>query len=504
MKYKENKKLKTRIIIFLIFIAGIVAALFIFNTLNIQNKKSNTYECKNCNVIFLDVDLLRADHIGLLNKEYENTTPNIDKFFRNGIIFKDVTAPVGATQVGNIAILTNTDPFIISNIVQTKYYDLNPESLKKPLITYSNKSEFSNYKNIFQIFKKQNYTTIEINDGGFSGRNTFMDAGTDEYYEETFPEKKINEAFKQTTKKILELEKNSEANTSNKKSFFLLMHSNNLHAMPYRYPNNRTHINNKEIVYLKKLGKDWYNIFFDFDKSHQPLTENKTINPVWLKRNYKKSFHIQWMNESIYQNFHKLSYELYSQQLKFVDEQLGTIFNELENDKNLLNNTIVVLYSNHGDGLLDNKILNHDVSYQSCIHVPILIRYPNMKKSVIIKEPVALLDLTPTIYALLNITNPKNQTDYGLIPVLTGNKYDREYLFGTSGDRFVRKGDMKLIIFGANLKELYNVTSDPKETNNLIKEYPQIAQELNDALEIHQITIAARNNFKVNKLVRTT
>jgi len=74
--------------------------------------------CPDCNVIFLNIELLRADYIGLISNEHgDNITPNIDKFFEDGIIFEDASAPAGSTQMSNIEVLTNTDPMIIKGII---------------------------------------------------------------------------------------------------------------------------------------------------------------------------------------------------------------------------------------------------------------------------------------------------------------------------------------------------------------------------------------------------
>ena len=62
---------------------------------------------------------------------------------------------------------------------------------------------------------------------------------------------------------------------------------------------------------------------------------------------------------------------------------------------NSYENSIIVLYSNHGDGLYDNKVPNHGVSYQSCVSVPVLIKHPKVDKFIAVKPTVALIDLIP-------------------------------------------------------------------------------------------------------------
>jgi len=60
---------------------------------------------------------------------------------------------------------------------------------------------------------------------------------------------------------------------------------------------------------------------------------------------------------------------------------------------------------------------------------------------------------------------------------------DRYIYAEHEGNRMVRKGDWKLV--SANFRgdewELYNIKEDRTEQHNLIKEYPEMAKELEDA-----------------------
>ena len=76
--------------------------------INNTNLDVDNLYCKDCNVLFLNIDLLRADHIGLLNIE-SPFTPNIDKFFKNSIIFEDVSSVSGVTAISNTSTLMSRD-----------------------------------------------------------------------------------------------------------------------------------------------------------------------------------------------------------------------------------------------------------------------------------------------------------------------------------------------------------------------------------------------------------
>ncbi len=174
-----------------------------------------------------------------------------------------------------------------------------------------------------------------------------------------------------------------------------------------------------------------------------------------------------------------------AQQLSFVDEELGKLFAALKKG-NLLDKTIVVLYANHGDGIYDNRVPNHGVSYQSCVSVPLLIRHPKVKKPLVISTPVPLIDLVPTIYDFLSIPSPREVDGISLMGVIRGAKHPSDFIFGVDREsQYVRLGDLKLIVWADRTKELYDLRSDPREKVNIAVKHPQIVTALDGRLSEH-------------------
>ena len=66
-----------QMVTFVIFFGAIISA----NAESIDTNKEADLSCPDCNVIFLNIDLLRADFVGLTEPMAKNT-PNIDKFFK--------------------------------------------------------------------------------------------------------------------------------------------------------------------------------------------------------------------------------------------------------------------------------------------------------------------------------------------------------------------------------------------------------------------------------------
>lgn len=163
----------------------------------------------------------------------------------------------------------------------------------------------------------------------------------------------------------------------------------------------------------------------------------------------------------------------YDAELEYIDRVLGDFFTFLD-AHDILKRSIVVFTSDHGEGLGDHGESTHGYFvYQSTIHVPLIIRWPENGKYMAqgrIREPGSLLDVAPTILEALGIPRPKEMQGRSLIvsrgaePIYSESLYARKH-FGCAPLRSLRVGQYKYI--DAPKPELYDLTSDPGELRNL-------------------------------------
>ncbi len=102
-----------------------------------------------------------------------------------------------------------------------------------------------------------------------------------------------------------------------------------------------------------------------------------------------------------YINFARDSYD---DCLGYIDEQLGQLFNALR-VRGLLDNTLVVVTADHGEGLGEHKLFGHGYSlYRTEIRVPLVIRPPTGRSApAIVEETVSLRDVPATIVDFLGL-----------------------------------------------------------------------------------------------------
>jgi arylsulfatase A-like enzyme len=124
--------------------------------------------------------------------------------------------------------------------------------------------------------------------------------------------------------------------------------------------------------------------------------------------------------------------------------------------------------------------------YEGGIRVPMIVRWPGrVPAGVANDEPWAFWDLLPTVAELVAIKPPTGIDGLSVLPRLLGREPERrhEFFYWESHERgfrqAVRTGDWKALRLGIDRPfELYNLKSDPGETNNLASSQPLVVDRI--------------------------
>ena len=172
---------------------------------------------------------------------------------------------------------------------------------------------------------------------------------------------------------------------------------------------------------------------------------------------------------------------VYAAMMRALDRSVGAITKALEAE-GLADNTIVMFSSdNGGAGYIGLPEVNAPfrgwklTNFEGGLRVPMFLKWPGIiAPGTTVSEPIAHIDLMPTLAAAAQAPLPKNVAidGYDLLPLATntaGPVRDRRALFWQSGYyRVVRQGDWKLQVSDKlNKVWLYNLADDPTEQTNL-------------------------------------
>jgi arylsulfatase A-like enzyme len=182
--------------------------------------------------------------------------------------------------------------------------------------------------------------------------------------------------------------------------------------------------------------------------------------------------------------------------IAYLDFQIDSLLTILE-QRGVLNHTIVVITSDHGEHFGEHGLIQHGNSlFLPVLNVPLVIYYPaGVPLGVKVQEPASLRDLAVTVLDLAGIQGsgmPGRSLMEWVRPTRDSTRSDTLYsavdyhrLLPKWPPSPVMKGNMRSIVLdslhyiknGDGTEELYHLGRDSRETVNLAT-LPQYASEL--------------------------
>ena len=197
--------------------------------------------------------------------------------------------------------------------------------------------------------------------------------------------------------------------------------------------------------------------------------------------------------------------------VSYMDAQVGILLNTLES-LGTLDNTIIVLWGDHGWHLGDHDLWHKHTNFEEATRAPLLIAGPGIKSGKT-NSLTEFVDVFPTICDLAGVAIPKNLDGKSLKPLMLNNKLAGKEYSISQYPRKMKKAEMARVgytdskIMGYSLRtdkyrftiwmnnftskqsfneaqvyasELYDYVKDPLETVNVVndKSYASTSKEL--------------------------
>ncbi len=166
-------------------------------------------------------------------------------------------------------------------------------------------------------------------------------------------------------------------------------------------------------------------------------------------------------------------------------------FVEFLKGRGLYDRAVVLLMSDHGEGLLDHGEEEHGILlYREDLHVPLSVKLPQGRRAgEVVERPVGLVDVLPTVTGLLGLEAPPGIAGATLLgPAPEGKPrsiYSEtlfpRYHFGFS-DLAALTNDRYAYIHGPR-PELYDIVADPGQKRDLSADRPPPFRALRAELE---------------------
>ena len=408
------------------------------------------------NIILITVDTFRPDHIGYYGY-FRDTSPHLDTISREGVFFKQAFSSSGWTTPGLISILT-------SLYTPTHGVDIRGRRLDPDVETLPDVLKGAGYRapDIFFLTDLPNFSNLGL--GSYARRNQYIYQGDEIIF------------------KWLEEESGGE------RPFFLYYHYRDLH-LPYN------------------PGEEYEAMFMPeaFDSALGLVSAVKKFIAKDKMEVVKKNVMLVRGAMDFGPSDKGWVDALYDGEIRRLDEEFFSRLRQTLKQEGLDRNTLLIISADHGEELLDHGLIGHVSTYKEgrlydeVIRIPLIFWLPSvMPAGRVIDEPVQCLDVMPTILDLLDIPLPEGVQGQSLLPLIRKEPEweSKPLYFETSGGgytadsvqylqrvRAIRNARWKLIHDSAEDEyRLYDLASDPGESENVQGKYQHIADSLRTLL----------------------
>ena len=487
--YLNVKLILTSLLALLIVVGGIFVLV---NSEKLIVSAGKGSRAQDYNIILISITNVGANHLGTYGYE-RNTSPNIDALAREGIVFDNFFSHASWTLPVGMSLFTSLYPY--QHQVMNRFFDYE----RKPIETLS-----PNTLTLIDVLKDNGYITGAFT-GGFDYRPLFGLTNRFDFHLQTqektplkglinsqlLEERRFGSIVDVMPDALEWIDRNKEG------KFFLFLQGYDTHC-PFspKQPYDR--------------------LFFN------STIENVKVDPAYCYRSFNSngtlvSFTTIIINQTEVRlftpiNLSKKELEFleaqYDAEIRYVDDNIGHFINELKN-KDVLDKTIIILLSEHGEmfakkGRFGRAGEVRGTLYDDVVHVPLIIWHPDLEPKRT-DELVQAIDIMPTLLDFVGIPIPMNLQGKSILPLIKDNKSLHEEIYGGSVygklryfeyyevqtiNEFIRTKDFKLIheiVLFTNgsteeTYELYDVSVDKEEQNNIVNEEKGIVDELKKKL----------------------
>jgi len=426
------------------------------------------------NVVLIVLDTVRADSLSPYGAD-RDATPNLARLTRQGVLFEHARSTAPWTLPSHASLFTGRWPFELT------------ADVGRPLD--------GAYPTLAEMLAGRGYAT-----GGFVANtqncNAWygLDRGFDHF--EDFYENAVIEPIE-----VLRSSRLGRYVATTRLAQAVIKRT--IGPLDYRYRKTAAMVNRDALAWLSNQDDRPFFMFLNYFDVHDPY-----VPPPEAERRFTAA-------GGQAKSAVELARDAYDDCLLYLDDQIGRLLSELDR-RGRLRDTLVVVTSDHGEGFGEHGLAGHGVSlYRSELHIPLLLVHPTRAPAgTVVKEPVSLRDVAPTILDVLGLGaaptfagrslattwNASSDHEGFAEPVLS--EVDRaDYVPDEVEDAPARLGRMRsitangrtYILNGDGREELYDLHDDPEEQHDLadLAGAQEHLHELRELLE--QVTGGERN-----------
>ncbi len=438
-------------------IAIVIAKAYEKNPEPLTTKSALASQIPGVNVILIIVDTLRYDHLSV-NGSTRTKTPHFDKFASEAINYKWCIGQSSWTKPQIATILTGMYP--ASHRTMSKS-DILPDAVTT----------------VAEAFAQKGYYTIGIADNVNIGDAFNFQQGFDEFYfmKPDYYFLATESVYRLTLYSALRQFHDAIAGSK---------------IWPWNYYQPAEAVTDKAISRLKDIKDKRFFMMVHYMDPHDPYFEHP-YNGKGFPRAGDES-----PPDSMVGPYHRA----YDQEVEYHDRMLGKLLDYLK-ENNMFDSTIIAITADHGEEFLEHGGWWHGFTlYDEGIHIPLMIKplastfEPHTDTTI-----VRSIDISPTLISLAGFKIPSTWQGVNLFtrqnePNLIYSEED----IARNVIHSIRTREWKYIITnpdnprGLQPQELYHISVDPGEKDNVVSKYPKIVKEMEKEIERMKLVAAGQ------------
>lgn len=425
-------------------------------------KKENRMEektKKRPNVLLLLSDQQRYDTIGAAGFPHMHT-PNLDRLAGEGVLFEQCHSTNPVCMACRHDLLTGRPG-------RDHGYYTNLE--EKPIDNYDTPT-------LPRIFSENGYRTAAVGKMHFFPAREHHGFG-EMYLMEELPKRRQDDQY---------LKEKGLGDIQNQHGVRPLLYHVPQNSVQKLEDHGTMWVADRSIQWLEENGEEPFFLMCGFIQPHPPWNIPKELDGLYreavipepvprsrmpMDGNEPNPWFGDWDSREQKEAIRKAYYTAVS----MVDMAVGKILDTLR-EKGLLDNTLIIFTSDHGEMLQDKGYYSKELAYEGSVRVPLLLRYPKrLAGGRKIGGFVDSFDLLPTCLDVCGLAYPDGELR-GESLFRLAEKNDREFQFSSSGLGYRRwvmcRNDRYKYVFHYNggYEELYDMRDDGGEEHNLAEE----------------------------------
>jgi len=158
----------------------------------------------------------------------------------------------------------------------------------------------------------------------------------------------------------------------------------------------------------------------------------------------------------------------YYSAISFIDYNNGRLLGYME-ENGLLDNTLIVFASDHGELLGDYFSVGKRCFLDSAARVPLILCDPDLPQGKVCDRPVSLVDIMPTLLQAVGLKPEEDYSGRSLADIALGRERREmvfgQFSYGATGMYMAVTDRLKYIYSAPDRKEwlLFDLRTDPKK-----------------------------------------